>query len=327
MQSLEFVEALKKIVRELRVVELTNLLRPWVKTPNTNVPFDDALKNQFVALVFDSHSGYERLLLDAETRPILEQMEVSRFYEAGRLRQMINSVASVVQLSQLVQQHQLVFGLINSFAEQLDSFLGVQRTAENLLEKEKIGVVNPDESITELELVEYADEEGFSPRRIQVLSESIAELHSALVILFASESQTITFKYFDSGSGLLVGILCAKGIADVISTLFSQWWDKIVFFRYDSFDKKIEAANKSLSFAKNVEDSISAEIITRETGENLKRRVFQELDKLTGIGVTTPITATATIDQKQLLTEMRNTKLLTGGTSSTEAQAGPSVQV
>ncbi len=318
MQSLEFVEALKDIVRELKITDFTSLVRPWFTTPNANIPFEETTKDSFVRLLFESHAGYQQLMHVAATRRILEEMDVARFYDTVRLRLMVNSVATVTQLPQLVQQHQVSFALIAAFTGQLEAFSKMQTTAENLLEKEKIGVVNPDESIVELELVEYSDEEGFSPKRIQVLSESIKQLHTNLAILYSSESQKITFKYFDSGSGLLLGLQCAKQIAETISTMFSQWWERIVFFRYDSFDKKVAAANKSLSFAESVEDSIAKGAITREVGDNLKHRVFQEMEKLTGIGVTVPITAATTIDQRQLLTEVRNTKLLTDGGSSIE---------
>ena len=114
-----------------------------------------------------------------------------------------------------------------------------------------------------MELVEYADEEGFSPKRVQILSESIRKLHTSLGILYHSESQKITFKYFDSGSGLLVGILCGKKIAETISKLFSEWFETIVCFKYDSFDKKLAAATKSLSLAGSVEESIKNGVLTR----------------------------------------------------------------
>jgi hypothetical protein len=318
MQTLEFVEALKRIVRELKVVELTSLIRPWVVTPNVNVSFDEPLKDSFVRLLFESYAGYQQLTQVADTRRILQEMDVVRFYETGRLRQMTTSVASAPQLASLVQGQQAVYAMIVAFSAQLEAFLKIQATTEKLLEKEKIGQVPANESIVELELIEYSDEEGFSPKRVQILSESVRELHTNLAILYKSESQRIIFKYFDSGSGLLLGIQCAKEIAETISRLFSQWWERIVFFRYDSFDKKVAAANKSLSFAESVEDSIVKGVITKEEGENLKHRVFQQMEKLTGIGVTVPITAAASINQQQLLTEVRNTKLLTDGSSREE---------
>jgi hypothetical protein len=42
----------------------------------------------------------------------------------------------------------------------------------------------------------------------------------------------------------------------------------------------------------------------------LQNQIFKQVDILIGIGATVPLGEAATVDQKQLLTEMRNTKLL-----------------
>jgi len=131
-----------------------------------------------------------------------------------------------------------------------------------------------------------------------------------IVLVHGLEGDRLTFKYFDSGSGFLVAIAAAKTIIDSMNALLSQWWDKMRFWRYDTFDKKMEAISKSLTIVETVHEAVVKGLIPAETGENLKLRILREVNKLTEIGATIPLGDEATIDQRQLLTEMRNTKLL-----------------
>ena len=85
------------------------------------------------------------------------------------------------------------------------------------------------------------------------------------------------------------------------------------FWRFDTYDKRIEAVAKTLTVVEMVRQKVDTKAITVEEGENLKVRILQELEKLTSIGATIPLGDSATIDQRQLLTEMRNTKLLGSG--------------
>lgn len=154
------------------------------------------------------------------------------------------------------------------------------------------------------------------------------ELHMNLAILFDLKQDTLTFKYFDSGSGVLVGIAAAVPIITALGTLLNQWWDKIRFYRYDSYDKKVEAISKTLEIVDTIQQKVNGSAITAEVGENLKVRLFREVEKLTEIGAMVPL-KDATIDQRQLLTEIRNTKLLSGNVAKdvTEPPETPESQL
>jgi hypothetical protein len=314
MQTLEFTRALGKIVDGLKISQLTALMAPWI-TPTGNSVIDAPQKNQFAALLFDSNAAYRRLADDASTRRILESLNIGQFYEPSRLAAMLNAITSAPNAQQIYANWQH-FANFYSFSELLQSLARLQNAATQLLEKEKIGEVNPSDEILELELIEYADEVGISPKRLQIFASSITNLHDHIARVLGIENDKVILRYFDSGSGLLVGIECAKAIVETLSVLLKEWWERLVYGRYESFEKKMNALSKSVAFADTVQQSVDKGTITGEVGENLKLRVFREVENLTGIGAIIPIPENATVDHRQLLTEARNTKLLSDGTSS-----------
>jgi hypothetical protein len=315
MQTLEFTKALKRIVEGLKIPELTALMAPWINPRTNAAPIGPNEKNQLAALLFESNAGYRRLSEETNTRRILESVGVGQFYEPSRLAAMLNAVTSAQNTQQIYNNWQN-FAHFYSFSELVQSLARLERAASQLLEKEKIGNVNPSDGILELELVEYSDEVGISPRRLQVFALSVSNLHDHIARVLGIEGDKVTFKYFDSGSGLLVGIECGKAIIQALTGLLKDWWERIVYWRYENFDKKIGALSKSVAFADTVQQAVDKGTITAEVGENMKVRVFREVENLTRIGAIIPISENATIDRRQLLTEVRNTKLLTDGTSA-----------
>jgi hypothetical protein len=310
MQTLEFTQALEHIVEELKAEELLSLLEPWLNPANQ--PIAEPSKDQFSSLIFSSNAGYQQLLRQAATRKILEQFHVAEFFEPSRLRTMLFVISSISHTQQIYSQGP-TFAQFYSFAELLRSFRRMESACKRLLEEEKIGQIPDSDGILELELIEYSDEAGISPKRLAIFIASITELHTNLTMIYGIQGDKLTFKYFDSGSGLLVGIQGTKAIIEAMGTLLNQWWDKIRFWRYDTFEKKMGAISKGLTIVDTVQQAVEKGTITRETGENLKLRVFRQVDNLIGIGATIPLGEEATIDQKQLLTEIRNTKLLSTG--------------
>jgi hypothetical protein len=309
MQTLEFTRALKEIAKELKAAEIVDTVQKWLQAtsgqPNS---LTDQDKDGLQELLLTSRSGYDRLEVREATGKILRGLGIKEFYDAGRIRQLMMSLSNLSQLQQ-------VRGVpdVQAYLERFKSLQRLSTTCEQLLETEKIGTVAPSEGIVEVELITYADEDGLSPLRLEKFIPAIVELHTNLAIVLAVPPGTLTFKYFDSGSGVVMGIQCAKEIAGALNTLLTQWWDKIRFWRYDTFEKRMEAISSGLTVAETVHEAVNKGTITEEEGRNLKLRILRRVDDLVGLGATIPLGDKATVDQKQLLTEMRNTKLLVSG--------------
>jgi hypothetical protein len=319
MQALEFTRALKEIKDALRVEELLALLERWIIF-GQNAQITDPEKDQFTTLILSSNVGYERLKGREATRKIIENLAVGQFYESARLRAMITVISNVTQTNQ-------IYGTVGhyvdfySFAEQLRSFRTMESASRHLLAEEKIGHIDPSEGIVELELIEYADEVGISPKRLEIFIASVKDLHTSLMLMEGIQSDTLTFKYFDSGSGLLAGIKCAREISQAIFFVVTEWWNKIRFARFETFHQRADAIGKTLTVAGQLHAAVQNGVLTEEEGKNLKMRILQDVNRLTEIGATIPLGDEATVDQRQFLTEMRNTKLLTDGAAEPSGQA------
>jgi hypothetical protein len=315
MQTLEFTDALKEIVNKMKVDLLIATLQKWLTiSPNQNPPLTEQEKSQFSNLVFDSYAGYSSLASSERTARILAGLDVKDFYEANRLRILVTSVSGFSMIAQV-----RVLPEAHAFFEKLRSLQTLAATCVDLLEREKVGTVEPSDEILELELIDY-DGKGIEPERLREFVATVRRLYMNLSRIHGVEGDQFRFKYFDSGSNVLMGIQGIKEVIVSMSTVMLQWWDKIWFARYDTFDKKIDAVSKSLTLMETVHQAVEKQVIDEETGKNLKRRVLVEVDRLTGLGATVPFKAEVTVDQQKILIEMRDVKLLESGQKS-EAEA------
>jgi hypothetical protein len=311
MQTLEFTEALLEIVGKLRVQEIAGTIQNWLAAqyqPNQPPAITDQQKDAFSELLLSSRSGFDELRVRPTTAKILNGLEVKDFYQPNRIRQLIVKLSGIQNVDQAK-------GLpdVHAYYEKFQSLLRFAATCRDLLEKEKVGVVGPTEGIVQIELINYADEDGISPKRLATFAGTISDLHRDVAIVLGVASDTLTFRYFDSGSDLLTGLKCSKDIADTLNTLLKQVWEKLRFWRFDTFDKRMDSISKGLDIVDKIHESVEKGSVTQEEGNILKVKIFQKVDVLIGIGATVPLGEAATVDQKQLLTEMRNTKLLGSG--------------
>jgi hypothetical protein len=309
MRALSFVDALERIVGEMKVRELITLLQPWL-VPAGNAQIQPAQKENFTRLVFDSHSGYERLLQSGDTRKLLQALSAGEIYEPGRMATMINTVSNA-STAQNVWNNPSVFMQFYAFLALLKSLETMRQTSAKLLKDEKVGTVPSEDGVLEIELVDY-DGAGIEPKRLGVLVEKLIDLHTNLAIVLHVQSN-FRFQYFDSGSSLLLGLKAAKPIVDCLNTILTEWWGKIRFRHFDTFDKKVEALEKGLTISRTIEDAVNSKVIDEETGRNLKRRILAEVDELIGIGASPPLKADASVDESKLLAGMKSTKLLESG--------------
>lgn len=310
MKALEFTEALREIVEGLRVELIVNTIQGWMNhqfAANQPPPLQEPVKDAFSDVLMMSRSGYDRLSALPDTGKILEGLGISDFFDAQRIRRLIVNVSSVGNIPQ-------VQGIpdLHAYLEKFKSLQRLAATCTTLLESEKIGAVPPDEGIFQLQLMKYADEDGISVERVAALTKLITELHTSMAIVLEVESE-LRFKYFDSGSDVLFGMQCTKAVADAISNVLLQWLDKLRFWRYDSHDRKLDSVSKSIDIFNKIHDSVEKGALTENDGAIMKERIFKALDGLTEIGATAPLATNATVNQRQLLTELRNTKLLGAG--------------
>jgi len=311
MQTLHYTTALKQIVRELKVTELLTLLRPFtMRTPNA--PIDQTFKDQLSDLMFGSRAGYERLIGDPITGKVLQSLAIDNIYQTARLGRLLSQFVGYVQ----TEQH---WGDLNhlaeffAFYELLQSLANLQNSCVTLLETEKLGGAAGSDGILELQLLDY-DGTGIEAARLGQFVSTLTQLHTDLARILAISGDRLRFVYFDSGSDLIAGIKCAAEIVDKIKTLFKEFWERIVFRRYEDFGKKMDSIAKGLSIVGTIQEAVERNTLSREEGSVLRARVLNEVGALIGIGATLPLHEGAvTVDQRKLLIESRDAKLLGTG--------------
>jgi hypothetical protein len=307
MQTLEFTRGLQEIVTQLKIKELTALLQAWLRDPisNTNVNMNEQTKDSFASLLLDSRAGYDRLIGGKATNKILLGVNAQELYDPARIRRLLSSVSNAGQVAQIRIPE------MYEFFETLRSLLKVEATSRDLLEVEKVGQVESSDAVLELELVDY-DGKGIEPVRLLRIISLLVRLHMNLARILGVNDDKLRFKYLDSGSDVIMALQGAKAIIESMGTLFLQFWDKVRFRHQDSFERDIEALSKGLEFMTKVQEAVAKQALTDEEGKNLKTRVFRGVEELVKLGVTLPL-RDSTIDQRELLIEKRDTKLLGTG--------------
>ena len=308
MQTLEFTRGLKKIVDALKVNELIGLLQGWLEPGTQNISISDADKDKFSSLALGSYAGYSQLSATEATGRIISGLGVQQFYEPARMRRMIFIVSNSPQTQHLRNNLPEIYG----FYESLKAFQRLAATCISLLEVEKVGAVEPSDAILELQLIDY-DGKGIEPERIARVSGLVSRLFMNLARLLDVKDDRPTFSYFDSGSDVILGIKSAAEVVRGARAVFLQFWNKIMFRQQENFERDMDALSKGLDFLDKTQESVKKGAITPEEARNLKVRVFQEVDKLISLGATLPLREGTPIDQRQLLIEKRDVKLLASG--------------
>ena len=331
MQTLEFTRALSEIVTELKIREVYGLMNIWLiapftAPPNPNQPHQHPVpeeqKKMFASLLFESHAGYDRLSRIDSPGKILAGMDVKELYEPVRLARMMNLVSNSAYMEQLRgSNNPEVF----DFFETLKAFIRLEKTCKTLLEKEKIGRVEPTDSILEVQLTDY-EGRGIEPERLSAAFSALSELQMNVTRLLRIADHRLMVKYLDSGTDVKIGLEGVKEAIDAVRDLFLQFWDKIRFRDQDTFEKDIEALSKGLEFLEKTKGAVDSGAITAEEAGNLKARVFKGVNDLVGLGVTLPLKGETAAEERRRLIERRNTKLLTAGEEPAGHQSAPAAE-
>ncbi len=318
MQTLDFTRALTEIIAELKIRELYGLLSELLIAPLSPInppqpqhqhPVPQDRKKVFASLLFESHAGYDRLSRIGSPGKILAGMDVKELYEPSRLALIMNLVSNIASIEQLRGSNNLE---ILDFFETLKAFIRLQKTCKTLLEEEKIGEIEPTDSILEVQVTDY-ECRGIEPERLSAVFSTLAELQMNVTRLLRIEDHRLIVKYLDSGTDVKIGLEGVKDAIDAARDLLLQFWDKIRFRDQDTFEKDIEALSKGLEFLAKTKEAVATGAITAEEAGNLKARVFRGVDDLVGLGVTMPLKGETAEEQRRQLIDRRNTKLLVAG--------------
>jgi hypothetical protein len=302
MQSLQFVRTLERIIGDLKATQLLQLLDQIVAAPaNTNI--DQAFRSRFSDAIMKSHTGFEVARQNSDESKVLAALNVARIYDTTRLGQLITAVNHAASAHAL--RSVPAFPDFSNLFEMLTWLTKMSEATTLLLEKEKIGTIPPEDQLVEMELVDY---DG-NPETIVIFVSTFAELHSDLATVLGQKSQ-LKIVYLDSGSGVKLGFEMAKPVAEGITKLALQIWEKLRYRRYDNFDREMDSLKKGLDLVETVKERVASGALKEEDGKLLTQKIIGNMRKLIGLGAMLPLEKP---DERLLLAEGRQTKLLTAG--------------
>ncbi len=298
------------------------LIAPYPATQPSQVPqvpINEEHKNRFTTLLFESHSGYDRLSKIEEPAKILTGLNAKEIYEPARLNRIMNLVSSAGVTHQLRSSNSPD---LFRFYGMLEGLSNMEITSKVLLHDEKIGKVPATDSILELEVADYGDD-GIEPVRMEAVFRILRDLEMNISILLRSPDHHIVVKYLDSGCKFTIGLEGLKEPIEALGTMLERFWDKRRFRDQDTFEKDMEALSKGIDLLAKTQEAVQAGTMTAEEAANLKTRVLRRANDLIGLGVTLPLGGATAEEERKQLKEKRSTKLLTAGSLDDDAPAAP----
>jgi hypothetical protein len=143
-------------------------------------------------LLFESHSGYDRLSKLEEPAKILTGMNAKEIYEPARLNRVMNLVSSSGLTHQLRSSNNPDLFRLYGMLEGLSN---METTSRVLLQDEKIGKIPETDSILELEVADY-DDGGVEPIRMEAVFRILRDLEMNISRLLRSPDHHIICEIF-----------------------------------------------------------------------------------------------------------------------------------
>jgi hypothetical protein len=313
MQTLQFSKAIDSIVKDLRSEELIEFIRPFFLFGGTN-NITDEQRDQFSSIIMSSRVGYAELIKEPIANAVMDSLRIGDLYAPERLGRLIRHLGAIPNVAQLVS-NPIFYSEFYTLFDGLSWLVKLRNTSKQLLEDDKLAGV-PSNEILQVRILDY-DNTGIETERLGTFFASISEIHSQLSILLKVSESHLRVIYADSGSDFVVGLQCTKAILDILRGLLSEFWEKIKYSSFEDFDKKIDSMSKGLTFIGAVNEQIESGAISEEDGKNLSHRVLREMKTLASIGVSLPQDEfVVTVDQRKLMMEVRELKLIGDGSDS-----------
>lgn len=325
MQSLKFVRALQNITKELKSKELVEFLEPFVNPTSTNVAVSQGHKDEFATLLFASRVGFTELSKDSDASKIIASLKIDAVYDPSRLFKLI-ALLNAVPSTQVVVGNAELFSAFYSFYKSLSSIVDFAAVSSELLEQERVRVPNDGDEILEVSVLDY-DETGVRAERVEATVSGLIALHTHFARILGFKDATLKIAYVDSGSDIILGLATTAVIIRALRTLFNEYWEKVKYQRYAELDRTLESAEKVLSFNAKLQEQVAAKVLDQDAANILQERILSEMAKLIGNGTSLPLeTIPELVDQRKLLTDKRDTKLLGAGDTPTKQTQSASTE-
>lgn len=308
MQAIEFSRGLSDLAERLRIRKLVELLAPLMEGPDNDY---SAKKGAFATLLFDSRAALNSVLAEpgSPQRQLAEAFQLDEILSPLRLSTLNTHFQTGKQPSRL--KTDLDF---QAFYAHLTAFDRMSRAAvEQLLEAR---VPKPPEGQGLLELVIANGETPHTPESLAALLTSIGHLIRTVARLHGSSVDPIIW-YLDSGSPLGIGVTADGETVRTVKDMFADAIKAIRFWKQDTVQKNLVVSSDILTFLWKVDEAMAAGTLDADSGEQIKKALTQNLERLLGSGVAPRAESLEDVKGLEALQAARQPLQLTSGEEST----------
>ncbi len=127
-----------------------------------------------------------------------------------------------------------------------------------------------------------------TPERLILLFQSIEGLYGAAAQVLNGEASGLSVVSCDSGSDKSFDFLGVAKIMQCVKEIILSFWDRVVYFREDKTDRRLELIANSLPIIEQITNMHTNGQLEPERAELLKRQVIESINKFAKAGVTIP---------------------------------------
>jgi hypothetical protein len=314
MRRVDFVQAIRRIVGELKAQELVSFLTPIIERSG-NVQISPDMQASFSNLLFEAQGGYRDLGRNEETAKILEALNVSRMLSPENFGQLITVYKTAGQTSTIYTAGPS-YALFFTLYDFLKWLLTIQAMVAKFLGAVDAEPIPAGTKVLKLEMVDF-DGAGVDIARVQELLSALDNLRMRLSILLELPESRLKVRYIESGTDIHFHIEGLGEVIDGLRKFCSEMWTMIMNREFDKIDRRNATIGGNFELIDKIEQRVKAGTISPADGENFKQLILDDAQKLINSG-TIPEDAQAIepLSKEKLLAEARGVKLLGTGESS-----------
>ncbi len=175
------------------------------------------------------------------------------------------------------------------------------------------------EPLERLSTIVIEEQQKSTPERLIMVFQSIDNLYKACAQILDLPDTDLSVISCDSGSDKAFDFLGLAKIVECIKEVILSFWDRVVYFREDKTERRLELIANSLPILNQIEEMKDSKKMEPERAELLKRQVVDSITCFAKAGVTIPeIEKNTSFDPRSLMKP--ETKLLV---ASTEVEEKP----
>lgn len=305
MQKLDFVKNLDTIVNRFQSDLIVEKFREGFKNPSANYNYE-----QLNPLLFLSKSQYDQIHRETEYNNILKSLNAESIYSVDNLARLttffkygngLNIISNVNAVS-FYNFHQTLITTLKLSKELLLSDILNKGLEDSLLD-----------GIIVFQVV--IEGEGLETEKyIRILS-ALHELINIINETIRAEEEKSEIILLDSGSDTNIGIKTGVETANSILSLFKEVWGYFTAYRFQRAKLKDETLLNSLSIRAEILKKVSEGVITEEEAKQYIHIIKTRTNELIGMHVLPKqiVIDGAVVENKKLLSEIEDTKLITSG--------------